>query len=96
MILRDIFWVIPKIYDLLFRVNYILQNLTSKIFFFFFFFYFMYIHNTFQKKRNKNGGQYINYLLGGPKLTPPRQILCIIQYKTSRNDIFVTFIIPLY
>ena len=35
----------------------------------------------------KNGGLYTNYLSGGPNLTPPQQILRLIQYKTLRSAI---------
>ena len=40
----------------------------------------------------KIGGLYTNYLSGGPNLTPPPQILRLIQCKTLRSVFFLSFI----
>ena len=44
------------------------------------------------EKRKKIGGHHTNYLSGGSNLTPPPQISRIIQYKTLRSVIFLSFI----
>ena len=50
-------------------------------------------HLTF-KKIKKEWGHQINYLVGGPKLSP--QISRIIQFKNLRSVIFVIYIIPYF
>ena len=55
------------------------------------YFYFMDYYNTLQKIRIKIWGQRTNSLSGGPNLTPPPSVSCIIQYKKFRNEHFGHF-----
>ena len=48
------------------------------------------------EKSKKIGGNHADYLAGGPNLTPPPQILRIIQYKMLRSDFFVIYHITYY
>ena len=41
-------------------------------------------------------GHQTNYLAEGPKLSPPPQILRIIQFKNLRSEIIVICIIPYF
>ena len=55
------------------------------------YFYFMDFYTTFQKKRIKIWGHRTNSLSGGPNLTPPPKVPCVIQYKKFRNAQFDRF-----
>ena len=48
-------------------------------------------YTTFQKKRIKIWGHRTNSLSGGPNLTPPPYVSCVIQYKKFRNAHFGRF-----
>ena len=50
-------------------------------------------HNTFKEKEEKSGVTALTIFqgVGGGNLTPNPQILCIIQYKTFRSEIFCHF-----
>ena len=48
-------------------------------------------YTTFKKKKNKNLGSPTNSLSGGPNLTPPPWVSCVIQYKKFRNAHFGHF-----
>ena len=55
--------------------------------------FFMGYHFTFSvEKRKQIEGHQTNNLSGGPNLTPPPQILSIIQYKTLKSGIACHFL----
>ena len=53
-------------------------------------------YNLAFKEKEKKWVHQTNYLAGGPKLSPPPQILRIIQFKNLRSVIFVIYIIPYF
>ena len=52
-------------------------------------------HLRFKKKENKWGHQ-TNFIVGGPKLSPPPQISRIIQFKNLMSVFFIIYIIPYF
>ena len=48
------------------------------------------------RKKKKIEGHRTNYLSGRPNLTPPPQVMRIIQYKTLRSDFFCHLYITYY